>query len=560
MKNFAFLLLISIISLTKISCTDTKANVEDRIVHSDKVLSQTEKLVATAKVWGFLKYYHPEVAKGKYNWDDHLFIILEKVEKVKTSEELSQIFSGWIASLGEVEACSKCFTIVQEEEFLKNFDLSWIDSAIFNRELSQQLTNIKRNRVQDYQHYVTSGQSGNTIVQNEPNYENFRWEERRLRLLSLFRYWNQVEYFYPYKYQMNRDWDETLEVLLPKFLDTQNEQAYHLAMLELVASIDDSHAYFVTESTNQYFGYYWAPVKLKMIDEKAVVTGMYDKSKAEEDDWQVGDILTAVAGVPVSKIIEEDRKYLYGSNDPGRYRNIEISLLNGSTTSAEIEILRDGKVQTKQINRYLKSEFTLEKQVEPKWKFLEDKVGYVNMGLLENKDVKKMMKELKNAEAIIFDIRNYPKGTLYSIAKEINTENKPFVRFIVPNLNYPGKYIWTESLNIGYENAEAYKGKIILLVSESTQSHAEFTTMALQTAPDVTVVGTQTAGADGNVSDISILGKFRTYMSGIGVFYPDGRETQRVGIVPDIKVKTTLEGIIQEKDEVLEKGLEVARR
>lgn len=558
MKNFTFLLLLGIFSFTKISCTETKANDPVREVDSERLLNQTEKLVATAKVWGFLKYYHPQVAKGKFNWDEQLFTVLEKVEKVKTSEELSAVFSRWIESLGEPESCNECFQVIQQVEFLENFDLSWIDSGIFSKELSEKLMFIKRNRVQEYQHYVTTAQSGNILVQNEPKYDDFSWEDSKLRLLSLFRYWNQVEYFFPYKYQMDRDWDKTLEILLPKFLNAQDEQEYHLAMLELATSIDDSHSFFITEHTNRYFGFYWAPVKLKLIDGKAVITGMYDNLKAEEDNWQVGDILTAVAGIAVSEIIEKDTKYLYGSNDPARYRNIEVSLLNGSTTSVEIEILRDGKIQKKQISRYMRSEFNLEKREELKWKFLEGNVGYVNMGLLENKDVKKMMKELKNTRAIIFDIRNYPKGTLYSIANEINTESKPFVKFIVPNLNYPGKYSWTQTLNAGEKNPEAFKGKVILLVNEVTQSHAEFTAMALQTAPDVVVIGSQTSGADGNVSDISMLGKFKTYISGIGVFYPDGRETQRIGIVPDIEVKTTLEGVKQEKDEVLETALEVA--
>ncbi len=226
----------------------------------------------------------------------------------------------------------------------------------------------------------------------------------------------------------------------------------------------------------------------------------------------------------------------------------------------EIEFLRDGKIQTKQVKRYLRSKFSQEKPAEPKWKFLEGKIGYVNMGLLENRDVTQILKELKNTKAIIFDIRNYPKGTFYSIANEIITENRPFVKFIVPDLNYPGKFTWTESLRVGRKNPDAYQGKVILLVNEWTQSHAEFTAMALQTAFDVTVIGSQTSGADGNVSDISMLGKFRTNISGIGVFYPDGRETQRVVIVPEIEVKTTLEGVKQEKDQVLEKALEVAQR
>jgi carboxyl-terminal processing protease len=54
------------------------------------------------------------------------------------------------------------------------------------------------------------------------------------------------------------------------------------------------------------------------------------------------------------------------------------------------------------------------------------------------------------------------------------------------------------------------RGKVILLGDEQTQSHAEFTMMALKTAPDVTIVGSPTAGADGNVSLIALPGGLRT--------------------------------------------------
>ena len=81
--------------------------------------------------------------------------------------------------------------------------------------------------------------------------------------------------------------------------------------------------------------------------------------------------------------------------------------------------------------------------------------------------------------------------------------------------------------------------------------------MALQTAPNVVSIGSQTAGADGDVSLITFPGNYKTYMTGIGVYYPDGRETQRIGIVPDIEIKPTIEGLKLKRDEVLEKAIEV---
>ena len=48
-----------------------------------------------------------------------------------------------------------------------------------------------------------------------------------------------------------------------------------------------------------------------------------------------------------------------------------------------------------------------------------------------------------------------------------------------------------------------------------------------------------------------------TSISGIGIYYPDGTETQRVGIIPDIEIYPTIDGVSKGKDELLEKAIEL---
>ena len=66
-------------------------------------------------------------------------------------------------------------------------------------------------------------------------------------------------------------------------------------------------------------------------------------------------------------------------------------------------------------------------------------------------------------------------------------------------------------------------------------------------------------GADGNVTYISLPGGIRTLFTGLGVYYPDGRPTQRIGIVPDIVVRPTVVGVRAGRDEVLDRALEYIR-
>ncbi len=84
--------------------------------------------------------------------------------------------------------------------------------------------------------------------------------------------------------------------------------------------------------------------------------------------------------------------------------------------------------------------------------------------------------------------------------------------------------------------------------------------MCLQTGDNVTTIGSQTSGADGNASLIEMAGGEKTMITGIGIFYPDKTETQRKGIKIDLIVKPTIKGIIEGKDEVLEKAIELVRK
>jgi C-terminal processing protease CtpA/Prc len=95
----------------------------------------------------------------------------------------------------------------------------------------------------------------------------------------------------------------------------------------------------------------------------------------------------------------------------------------------------------------------------------------------------------------------------------------------------------------------------VILVDERSLSQAEYTAMAFRAARGAIVVGSQTAGADGNVSAFVLPGGLQTMISGIGVFYPDKTPTQRIGIVPDVEVRPTIAGIRAGRDEVLEEAV-----
>jgi C-terminal processing protease CtpA/Prc len=189
---------------------------------------------------------------------------------------------------------------------------------------------------------------------------------------------------------------------------------------------------------------------------------------------------------------------------------------------------------------------------------LTPEIGYIYPGIIKNAYLPKIMEEVKNTRGLIIDMRTYPSDFIvFTLGGYLMPEATRFVKFSRTSNTNPGLFTYYTNLSVGKNNNDYYKGKVVIIVNETTLSQAEYTTMALSVAPGAKVIGSTTAGADGNVSAFTLPGGIRTAISGIGVYYPDGKETQRIGIVPDFVIKPTIKGIVERRDELLEKAIEI---
>ncbi|WP_299272349.1 S41 family peptidase [uncultured Psychroserpens sp.] len=507
------------------------------------------------RIWGFLKYYHPNIGTGAVNWDYELFRVLPSYLNAANNSERDAILLSWINKQGDVKPCKPCKALDKDAQMVP--DLDWITSSNLSSALEQKLNMIEKNRFQGTHYYVGSGQVGQANFTNEKSYVKIPYSDLGFRLLAVYRYWNMIQYYFPYKNETDQNWNSVLKEMISKTIKAETETDYHLALLEMVVKIDDSHGVFSTPKTWAHFGTKFPPFEIQIIDNKAVVSKFYDSNLAEENDIKIGDVITHVNEVPVSEILKTNNKYIFASNPSVKRRGAFFVLFKGDNSSCNVTVERQGTTTSKKIKKYSYSNFNRQ-QSKDKWNMLDNNIGYVHMGNLTRGDVTEMMTAFKDTKAIIFDIRNYPQGTLYEIAPYLNTKSVDFVKFTKPDLSYPGAFIWEPSYQAGGGSKEdLYRGQVILLVNETTQSHAEFTAMCLQIAENAITIGSQTSGADGNVSKFNVVGGYSTMITGIGIFYPDGRKTQRIGIVPDIEIRPTIKGIQQGRDEVLDKALEV---
>lgn len=524
-------------------------------------ITETEKLAATCKVWGFLKYYHPKVAGGEVNLDNQLLEKLPKIEKAQTKEEFSLILENWIDELGPVKEIAPIAVPKEVELFDKNFDLSWFNnSKLFSKKLSKKLKFIEDNRFQSNEEFGMDFDAFKKLK----NYFNLDYNNKGSRIVMLFAYWNAIEYYFPYKYVMDQKWDLSLEQILPVVIDAKTERDFYKAMQKLSTKLNDSHVEFaiypsLAESEANVFTYF--PATGKIIDDKLIVTEILADSLAEADNIKPGDVITKIKDKTIKELILENRNVISASNEAAYLDKVVKRILISNSENVPVEFLKDGKYEVKSMiwhdyhdshrNEFKKGGI----KKKDKFKLLENNVGYVDMGVIKEKHIPDMVEALKSTKAIVFDLRNYPNQTFEAISNFLNPNVKEFCIYTMPYLNYPGRYFWTtEGRKAGFENKDHYKGKVIVLLNEKSMSQAEWTAMCFQTAGNTTIIGSQTAGTDGNVIDIDFKG-FHTRYTGIGVYYPDRRETQRIGIVPDIEVKPTIKGIQEGKDEVLDRAL-----
>ncbi len=525
--------------------------------------STLENLEVLCRVWGYTKYHHPTFADSLLNMDYELFELLPKIAQ-EDKDTRNKVLYTWISGLGEFEHSKKFYQehLNVPHEFINNYD--WTsNTAVLGDELSQLLIELRyaKRKSNTYisqvegQHIAQNGIKEAPYADHSSKY-NF---DSGFRLLQLFRYWTIIDSYCPNRNITDTPWDDVLREYIPRVI---NEKGIPV-ILELISELDDTHAY--TESVHSLFGNYIAPIAVNFFKDKLIVidTNTYN-------EFQVGDEIISVAGLTVPYLIAREKKYVSNSNKATVLRGVTTTALLSKKGSVLVEYIRDGKkkqVNVKTISYYDYYHYKegIKRGNKKAFRMLDDSIGYINAGILLNKDGERIMDSLKNTKAVIVDIRNYPTNSIHFafFGKYFFPTPKNHVIWKQVLVTLPG-YVYLNSHEVGgydifgqfKDNPSAYGGKVVILVNEQTQSSAEYLAMLIQARQNTTTVGSQTAGADGNVVTITLPGNIKFWFSGLGVLYPDGTDSQRNGVKVDVVVYPTLAGIKSGRDEVLAKALE----
>ena len=524
---------------------------------------QIENLTTLGKVWGFLKYHHPLVTAGEVHWDYELFRVLSQTLDAANRDAANAALVAWVARLGEPRTCDPCAQPALDAHLRPELD--WIrDGESLGRPLSGYLVSVYENRhAAGGQHYVSRDRYlRHPDFSNEKAYPNLERVDGGFRLLALYRFWNIIEYWFPYRDVIGEDWDAVLAEFLPRLFSAETPDGYRLQLMALIARVRDTHAnLWGSLDVRPPRGSCRLPVAMRFVEGRAVVEHVLQLPDPASPQLQVGDVLVSLDGQPVASLVDAWSPFYAASNVPTRLRDIARTMTRGECGDVQVEVERGRqpasallatRVPVGQLDTSVGRTHDLRGDT---FRLLSEDVAYLKLSSVTSAEIPDHVRAAAGTRALVIDIRNYPSEfVVFSLGSLLVAEPTEFALFTAGVLTNPGAFIWTQPVVLVPQEPH-YEGRVVILVDEVSMSQAEYTTMAFRVAPGALVVGSTTAGADGNVSRFPLPGGLRSMISGMGVFYPDKTPTQRVGIVPDVEAYPTIEGIRNGRDEVLEEGL-----
>ncbi len=541
---------------------DTEFDVGSGIDDRQLTPVQVENLALLGRVWGFAKYHHPRITGGEVNWDYELFRVLPSVLDAADPVAARSSLSDWLAQVGDPVGCDPCAQEPVDTHLTA--DIDWIrDRALLGAALNERLELIYDNRSADPEQYYVTHAPGvrNPVFSNEAAYADRPLPDAGYRLLALYRFWNIIEYWFPYRDVIGEKWEEVLTEFVPKAMAATTTDKYRLTMTEFEARINDTHANLWSHlDIRPPRGSSQIPVVFRFIEGKAVVTGYSHPVLGPSSRLRVGDVVETIDGNRVDSLVTAWRPYYSASNQPTRLHYMARALTKGEAGPVQVTgnrstgafSLTAERVPVRRLDTTAGSTHDL---AGATFQRLSNAVAYLKLSSVVAADASSYIAQAAGAEILVIDIRNYPNELVASVlGRHLVTEPSEFARATRGDATNPGAFSWSPPLSI-FPMDPHFSGATVILVDEVSVSQSEFTAMAFRASANAVVVGSTTAGADGDVSSIRLPGGIYSRISGVGVFYPDRTPTQRIGIIPDLEVLPTIEGIRAGRDEVLEAGV-----
>jgi hypothetical protein len=369
------------------------------------------------------------------------------------------------------------------------------------------------------------------------------------RLADVVLAWNVFRHFYPYWNESGVTWDDRLRPQLEVAYAAGTRQAQRSALQELVADARDGHG--TVTDLMQAVPRALLPVRLAIIEDSLVVTAS-DRPK----DVSSGSIIRTIDGSPAMSRVHEAMRLASGTNQWKQTRALnEVSTCE---TGALVNLSVDSGAGSRPVTLRCEGRSAPAERRPAAIAELTQGLWYVDLTRASMAQVTPQLETLARADGVVFDLRGYPTDSGGQIlAHLIDAPESDRWMHVAKIVGPFGRSAGRQSLGWNLSpRTPRLEGRIVFLTDGRAISYAESVLGYVKDRKLATILGSTTAGANGNVVRFTVPGGFAVTFTGMRVTRHDGRTPHHLrGVEPDVPVRPTLAGVRGGRDEVLDRAV-----
>ncbi|MGY6554046.1 MAG: S41 family peptidase [Wenzhouxiangella sp.] len=375
--------------------------------------------------------------------------------------------------------------------------------------------------------------------------------QTELARLDIAVLWPVMRHFYPYQ-ELVDDWAEMLSVALTEAADVTDRDAHRRVIKRMLVPLQDGHVHVFDADPGAGPVNAWLPISLHTIDGELIV------GNSRHVEVRPGDRVTGIDGEPAAAWIET-RYAAFSGSSQWRMKRVATRFLEGSRDETR-QLVLDRAGESVEVSLVHELDQSLPLHPHEPVMHLPDGVIYVDLTVIDNDKFAEVLPKLVDANAVIVEVRGYPTAAglpLLSHLLDQVDKKAGWMRILVargPN----GDLIDAERFEWSLPpQSPRIAAPVFFLTDGGAMSYAESILGMVRYNDLGTIVGSNTAGSNGEVIFLELPGQIAVRYTGMRVIGPDGEIIQGVGIEPDVRVYPTIEGLRAGRDEVLERALEL---
>jgi hypothetical protein len=374
-----------------------------------------------------------------------------------------------------------------------------------------------------------------------------------LRLADVAIAWNVLQHFYPYFDVVGTNWDSVLTEFLTEALAENDADGFLRLLKRMAVALHDGHAQVRVADAGPQAG---LPCEVEWVESRAVVT-----LAPENLPIRTGDIILAFDGVPAEALLAEGEVLVSGTPQWKRACTLVNYLYGPKNSEAKLTVLREGN--TLEVTATRDFEGGLYAGDGDPIREVEPGIWLVDLHRAPMDEIDAVVDRLARARGVVFDLRRYPRQN-HDILQYLIDEPVRSARWNIPNIVYPDReriFDWdTPGRWTIKPKLPRIRGKVVFLISGMAISYGESFLGIVEHYRLGELVGQTTAGTNGDVNVIFLPGGYRLPFTGMKVLKHDGSQHHLIGIRPTVPLERTLKAVLEGRDELVEKALELINR